>query len=196
MSRPNINDISSGTAFARWYWLKAELVEICKLRGLPTSGRKAELTKRIADSIDRKDAVPDTTARKPTSRFNWARETLTPTTVITDSVSFGPNFRRFMTGQIGKPFVCHGDFMAWVRAHPGKTLADAIAQWHALERRKQDPSFRREIASGNMYNQYVRDFTDAHPGSSIAEARTCWLKKKLLPTEDGVVRYAVGDLGL
>ncbi len=108
MSRPNIDDISSGNAFTRWCWLKAELVEICKARGLPTGGRKAELTRRITDSIDRKDSPPMPAARPPASRFDWARETLTPATVITDSVSFGPNFRRFLTAQIGKLFVCHG----------------------------------------------------------------------------------------
>ena len=195
MARPDFAEISSGDEFARWYWLKEELVAICKKTGLPHSGSKFVLQDRIRYALDHDGAVlPAKPVSKKTSRFNWAKAELSLETVITDNVSFGPNFRRFMTAQIGPRFVCHGDFMAWVTAHVGQTLGDAVAAWEDLERRKDDPEFRREIADHNMYNQYVRDFMDDRPGTTLQEAEAHWRWKKQQPTTDGFVRYAKNDL--
>ena len=197
MARPDFTDIESGAAFNNWYWLKAEMVEICKAMGLPYSGGKFELRDRIMYALDNNgQLLRQPTKKKNKSRFNWARETLSHDTVITDNVSFGPNFRRFMTAQIGPRFSCHSDFMDWVKAHPGKTLRDAILKWEELERRKQDPTFRRTIASHNMFSQYVRDFLDDNEGKTFKEAHRFWELKKQLPMKDGFVRYEKSDLTL
>ncbi|MEM7550995.1 MAG: DUF6434 domain-containing protein [Bacteroidota bacterium] len=197
MSRPNFEDIKTGKEFNRWYWLKEEMVEICKNSGLPISGRKFDLRDRIMYALDNKGEVKP--ARKKTrkkSKFNWAREELTRETVITDNVSFGPNFRRFMQNQIGVKFSCHSDFMDWVKVNEGKTLDDAIQAWNDLESRKINPEFKREIADNNMYSQYIRDFTEDNPNCTFKEVRKYWLIKKELPTNNGFVRYERSDLKL
>lgn len=196
MSRPDFSEIRDGFEFQKWYWLKAELVEICKQSGIPYNGGKFELRDRIAYALDHDGKLPPESEKKAkTSRFNWANGDLTPETVITDNVSFGPNFRRFMKAQLGEKFQCHGDFMDWVKANIGKTLHDAVEAWKQLEKRKENPEFRREIAPYNQYNQYLRDFTDDNPNCSLMQAKRCWEHKKKLPLKNGTVKYEKSDLG-
>lgn len=193
--RPPFSDIASSLEFNRWYWLKSELTEICKTLGIPSTGTKFELRDWIAYALDHQGALqPKATKVKPTSSFNWAKADLSPQTVITANVSFGPNFRRFMRAQLGNQFSCHADFMDWVRSNTGKTLGDAVVAWQQLDKRKKDPGFRRIIRKHNRYNQYIRDFLEDNPGRSLAEARKYWNLKKQLPAENGLVIYEPSDL--
>ncbi|TPN81692.1 DUF6434 domain-containing protein [Aquimarina algicola] len=197
MSRPDFENITSGKEFNNWYWLKKEMVDICKRSNLPYSGSKFELRDRIMYALDHQGKIkPKKPKNKTTSKFNWAKEQLTLDTIITDNVSFGPNFRGFMKSQIGTKFYCHGDFMDWVKSNLGKTLQDAILQWEILDQRKQDPDFKREIAKHNMYCQYIRDFLDANKGKKFADAKHSWMKKKQLPMHNGFVIYEQTDLDL
>jgi len=197
MSRPKFEDITSGAEFNRWYWLKEELVDICIRSGLPSHGRKFDLRDRIMYALDHEGKVkPEPKKQKSKSTFNWAKATLTDTTVLTDNTSFGPNFRRFMKGKIGNGFSCHSDFMDWVKANTGKTLSDAVNAWHELEQRKKDPAFKRDIAANNMLAQYVRDFLEDNKGYTLTDAKKYWLLKKQLPTSDGFIRYSASDLEL
>ena len=131
---------------------------------------------------------------KSRSRFNWSKEALSKATIITNSVSFGPNVRNWFKGQIGPKFVCHGDFMDWVRSNLGSTLGDAVDAWHALEQRKEDPKFRRDIALCNNYLRYLRAIRDQNPGLTVQQAMKCWHAKKLRPAIDGMVVYEDTDL--
>lgn len=193
-SRPHFENIQSGSEFNQWYWLKAEMVEICKILNLPYSGGKFELRDRIIYALDNDGKLLDKPkVKKVTSKFNWAKEKLSLETIITDSVTFGKNFRGFMTAQIGNHFSCHSDFMDWVKANPGKTLQEAVLKWEELERRKEDPTFKREIAQHNMLSQYVRDFLEAHPELAFKDALAAWKLKKEMPMKDGFVKYEKGD---
>lgn len=197
MERPVFEDIKSGKEFNSWYWLKKEMVDICKKAGLPSHGRKFEIRDRIMYAIDHNGEIkPELSKPKPKSKFNWAKSELTLETKITDNISFGPNFRRFMERHIGDQFYCHTDFMEWVKSNEGKCLQDAVDRWNELELRKKDPNFSRKIADNNMYNQYTRDFLKDHPNKTIKDARTYWLRKKLLPMKDGFVKYEPSDLKL
>ncbi|NAS12127.1 DUF6434 domain-containing protein [Poritiphilus flavus] len=195
--RPTFEQIRNSSEFNNWYWKKSDLVDICIQAGLPYGGSKFELRDRILFALDNpgKEA-PLTKKKRPTSTFNWAREELHLDTIITDSVSFGPNFRNFMKSQIGPQFSCHSDFMNWVKQHPGKSLADAVFQWHELEARKEDPDFRRDIARHNNYNQYMRDFLDHYPEKAFKDAVACWKMKKELPAPGGRVVFSPKDIEL
>ncbi len=194
MSRPNFEDIKTGAEFKRWYWLKEELVDICKRSNLTYSGGKFDLQDRIAHALDNNGELLEKSTTKKTSKFNWAKANLTPGTIITDNITFGPNFRRFMKVHIGKRFSCHSDFMDWVKGNPGKTLQNAVEHWYLLEDRKNDPDFKRKIAGHNMYAQYTRDFLKDNPGKTIKDAKEYWLLKRRLPTETGFVKYEPNDL--
>ncbi|MEM6464452.1 MAG: DUF6434 domain-containing protein [Pseudomonadota bacterium] len=184
----------SRAEFERWYWPVASLQQFCEALGLPASGLKDELRKRVARRLEGEEAETTPRRRLAKSRFNWSSSSLTPETPITDNISFGPNVRGFFKRTIGSGFVCHGDFMAWVKANAGRTLNDAVEAWWMLEARKDDPAFRREIAACNNYLQYLRDFRDANPALDIDQAKTCWDAKKIRPARDGRVEYEVEDL--
>ncbi|MEL7120938.1 MAG: DUF6434 domain-containing protein [Bacteroidota bacterium] len=195
--KPDISEIVTAEEFKKWYWLKEELVAYCKLLELPHTGKKFDLRDRIIFALENEgQLLKVSSTTKPKSRFNWAKEKLTLNTVITDNVSFGPNFRNFMKDQIGNRFSCHGDFMAWVKSNTGKTLHDAVDQWIELENRKLDPNFKREIAAYNMMNQYVRDFLADNSEKKFKDALLVWKVKKNLPAENGVVKYDKRDLNL
>ena len=197
MNRPNFESIKSGAEFNQWYWLKTEMVDICKKSGLPAHGRKFDLRDRIMHALDHDGQIkPAEKKPDPISKFNWARAELTLETRITDNLSFGPNFRKFMTREIGPKFTCHSDFMDWVRSNVGKTLQEAISAWQQLESRKDNPDFKRNIAENNMYSQYIRDFMEDNPDQTLKEVRKYWLLKRQLPTSTGFIRYEPSDLQL
>lgn len=197
MDKPKLSAIKTSKEFQSWYWLKTELVALCKQMNLPHNGSKFELRDRILYALAHDGlAPPKIKIDKPQSTFNWAKAPLDLETVITDNITFGPNFRRFMKWQIGSKFSCHSDFMDWVKANPGKRLADAVIKWEELENRKKDPTFKREIAAHNMLAQYVRDFLADNPTSTFKEALQCWKQKKQLPADNGFVKYNRSDLSL
>ncbi|MEM6794301.1 MAG: DUF6434 domain-containing protein [Acidobacteriota bacterium] len=193
--RPPAEIVTSRQEFERWYWPVEDLQLFCERLNLSKAGRKADLRARVAGALDGTERVsaPPAKPRKK-SRFKWSKEALTDETLITDNISFGPKVRRFFADRIGPAFVCHGDFMAWVRANEGRTLAEAVEAWHLLESRKDDPDFRREIASCNNYLQYLRGIRDAHPELSQEEAKACWDAKKIRPADEGFVIYEPADL--
>ena len=197
MSRPKFEDISSGEEFNQWYWLKTELVDICKSAGIPSHGRKFDIRDRIMYALDnRGELKPEIKISKPTSKFNWAKAKLTLETTITDNVSFGPNFRGFLSQYIGPKFKCHADFMGWVKSNIGVSLREVIIAWYALEDRKKDPTFKRDIADNNMMSQYVRDFLEDNPEATFKDAIEFWKLKKQQPMKDGFVKYLPSDLDL
>jgi len=101
-----------------------------------------------------------------------------------------------MKSQVGDKFSCHGDFMDWIKSNQGKTLEDAVKEWHILEKRKENTSFKREIADNNMYSQYIRDFLEDNPDFNFNDVKKYWLLKKALPMKNGFVRYEKSDLKL
>ncbi|WP_415401973.1 DUF6434 domain-containing protein [Tateyamaria sp. SN3-11] len=194
-TRPAVDAAMTAPEFLRWYWPVEALHQFCAALGIAATGTKAVLRDRVAYALAHPGApVPPASRTRGKSKFKWATAPLTRETEITDTVSFGPNLRGFFADHIGTRFVCHGDFMAWVKANAGATLGDAIEAWHVLEARKDDPAFRREIAACNNYLQYLRDIRDAHPEMSLEAARTCWDHKKIQPATDGFVIYEPGDL--
>lgn len=197
MERPDFQHIQTGSEFNQWYWLKTEMVDICKQANLPHTGSKFELRDRIMYALDNDGKVlPKLKKSRKISKFNWAKAELTLATVITDNVSFGPNFRRFMQSQIDQKFSCHADFMNWVKANIGKTLQDAVLKWLELEARKKNPNFKRDIAQHNMMSQYVRDFMADNHGHSFKEVIEIWKIKKTLPMKNGLVKYESTDVNL
>jgi hypothetical protein len=189
-TRPELAAITEAELFLDWYWLKAELVDHCRAAGLSTQGTKAELTARIAHFLATGERLRPERAERPTSSFDWATAEIAPDTVITDSYRNGPNVRRFFETEIGARFSFNIEFMAWMKASVGLTMADAVEEWLAIDARRRAGE-RAAIPPDNQFNRYVQDFFDANPGRSMDDARTCWSAKRGRP---GSNRYEPADL--
>jgi hypothetical protein len=197
MHRPKFYTIKSGTEFNKWYWLKEELVKICKQVNLSANGSKFQLRDRIMYALDNTGAkMPESKLKKAKADYDWVKSKLTLRTIITDNISFGPNFRNFIKLHAGNKFVCHSDFMDWVKTNTGKTLQDAILMWQELENRKTHTDFKRSIAEHNMLAQYVRDFLKDNPGKKIKDVLAVWKIKKTQPMINGFVKYKKADVKL
>jgi hypothetical protein len=196
MSRPTITDIQTGTELKRWYWLKQELVDYCKLSGLSYSGGKFDILERIATSLDSSEVQEYKQAKpaKPKSEFIWSKSELTLDTIITDSYTNGPNTRKFFKQHCGDKFHFSIPFMAFMRENCGKTLQDAVVEWQRLHAQSKEKTFKSDIPAGNQYNKYIRDFFADNPNLTMKEARHFWKLKRSLPLGKHV--YEKSDLNL
>jgi hypothetical protein len=183
MIRPNISDIETGHELKRWYWLKEELVAYCKQMQISYSGAKFDILERIAVALDSRGDRPEAATKKlkPTSKFHWSKATLSLDTIITDSYTNGPNTRSFFKQHCGDKFHFSIPFMNFMKNNCGKTLQDAVTEWHRLNQQSKDANFKSEIPAGNQYNKYIRDFFLDNPDLSIEQARHFWKLKRSLP---------------
>jgi hypothetical protein len=183
MKRPEIKEIETGEELKKWYWLKQELVDFCKLSQISYVGAKFEIIERIANALDNR--IPQQQnlrhLNKPKSKFIWSKSKLEINTIITDSYTNGPNTRKFFKEHCGDRFHFSIPFMDFMKNNCGKTLQDAINEWKRLDKLSKDKNFKSEIPEGNQYNKYIRDFFEDNPKMTIIQARHFWKLKRSLP---------------
>ncbi len=195
--RPEISTITTGAELRRWYWLKSELGAQAKAVGVRATGGKFTILDRLAHHLDTGELQwPGDMRKAPRSRFDWHSAELTPETVITDSYRNTQNVRRFFKVQAGEGFKFNIAFMAWMKANVGKTLADAVAEYHRLKDEETKPGFQSEIARHNQFNQYTRDFLADNPDMGLDDVRKYWALKRDMPSGDGRHVYERSDLDL
>ena len=186
-SRPELTRDLDSRTFREYYYLKEELAAFCRNNHLPSSGGKHELTERIAGFLDTGDV------RQPVTRRPAARKAQL-TDISRDSI-IERNFvctemhRAFFKKEIGNSFSFNVLFQQWLKAHAGKTYADAVdAYYEILEKKKTG---KASIGRQFEYNTYIRDFFADNTGKTLDEAIRCWKYKKRLK---GRHRYERSDL--
>lgn len=190
--RPRLTPKTSADDFLDFYWLKEELVAFCRAQNLPVSGSKRVLTDRIATwlrtGVVAKPGKPRT---RSTSKFDWHSDRLTGKTILTDSYKNTQNVRRFFANAIGPQFSFNITFMKWLKTNSGKTLKDAVDQWHKIKTERSAPDFEPQIAPQFEYNAYVQAFMKDNPTCKRSDAIACWKVKK---SQRGHNRYLKSDL--
>ncbi len=195
MNRPEIKNIQTGLELKKWYWLKEELVEFCKLKQISYTGEKFTILERIANHLDNKVVKSkNSNSKKLKSKFDWNSEKLNLDTIITDSYKNSQSVRLFFQKYCGAKFHFSIPFIKFMKENCGKTLQDAVNEWKKLENQKKDKNFKSEIPEGNQYNKYIRDFFADNPDKSIQEARHFWKLKRSLPL--GKHKYEKSDMKL
>lgn len=165
--------------FQEFYWLKTELLAFCKTERIPTTGSKIELTNRITQFLQTgKIEKTSTTKRKSISTFDWNATPLSPNTIITDNYKNTTNVRQFFETQIGGSFKFNVRFMNWMKSNVGKTLSDAIEEWHQIKTVQKKTKKTKEIAPQFEYNRYLRDFLADNPGAGREMGMQLWKIKK------------------
>ena len=194
MERPTLDKDISLTDFNEFYWLKEELVAFCKIVGISTSGSKIELTSKIQEYLTTGTILSNIKSTKTTtSKFDWNKEPLSKSTVITDNYKNTENVRAFFISQIGANFSFNVKFMNWIKNNIGKTLNDAMDEWKNLKEIKKDKNYKTEIDPQFEYNRYMRAFLADNPNLSSKDAMRFWKIKK---TKRGTNDYERADLEL
>jgi hypothetical protein len=191
MKRPELNDNLSGTDFKDFYWLKNELIDFCKSKGINATGGKQELSDSIICYLQT-GKITKIVPKQPTkSKFDWNNAEITLDTEITDNYKNSENVRAFMNRKIGSHFHFHTEYMDWTKQNTGKTMRDAIAEWERIYEMKKDKNYRTTISSQFEYNTYIRDFLTDNKDKTIKEAIHFW---KLKRNRRGENIYAKSDL--
>ena len=196
--RPKIELITSGAELRRWYWLKDELIQQARAVGINTKGGKFEILERLANYLENgeKKLPSDKIKPRKISNFDWHKEVLSLETVITDNYKNSQNVRTFFATQVGPDFKFNIEFMAWMKANAGKTLDDAVKEYHAMRERMSAEGYKTKIKSHNQFNQYTRDFLADNPQMGMNDVRRVWKLKRSLPSKDGRHVYEKSDLEL
>ena len=180
MPRPLLDDGIKPADLRDFYWMKAELIEWCRRRGLPSGGGKLELIEQMTRFIetDDKGKEPGRKKKPPQDRFDWAGAPLSESTPITSDYRATRNVRAFFEDRLGKSFRINVPFTSWMRANPGKTMGDALLAWKRLKDEQARRTGPKEIAPQFEYNRYIRAFMADNPDRSRSEAVECWMEKK------------------
>ena len=191
--RPKLKNDISLKDFQDFYWLKEELVSFCKENNIYHSGGKIEITNRIIYFLTTGKRAEKAISQKPKSNFDWNIEKLNCKTAITDNYKNTENVRQFFTYEIGNHFKFNVLFMNWIKQNIGKTLKDAIDEWHRIYLLKKDKNYKSEIDPQFEYNTYMRDFLEDNPTMSANDARKYWALKREIR---GSKKYTKKDLEL
>ena len=195
MQRPILNQNITRQDFEDFYWLKEELVAFCKEQGIDRNGGKIEIANRISQFLDTGVIVKKekTNSKKTSSKFNWNDTVLSLETLLTDNYKNSENVRAFFLKNIGSHFHFTVDFMNWTKENAGKSLAEAVSEWHRQHVLKKDKSYKTTIASQFEYNKYMRAFLLDNPEKTSKDAMAFWKLKKAIR---GTNEYAKSDLEL
>jgi hypothetical protein len=173
-TRPRPHDVNDETTLRRWYWLRAELVEIARRVGAPTSEAKLDLLEQIAARLS---------ARTPPPRRARPRSGDTLPPAITARAVIHPGqrctqaLRMWMRSQVGPRFAFDAPMRDAV-ATGGITAGDLVGLWHSSrDRALEEPSTQFEL------NRYARQWHAAHPGGSHAEMLAGWRAHRSSPRD-------------
>ncbi|PHR23094.1 MAG: hypothetical protein COA37_10050 [Hoeflea sp.] len=64
---------------------------------------------------------------------DWHSDPAADSTIIDANYRNTQNVRRFFKSAIGDHFKFDRPFMAWMKAHAGSTMAEAVAEWRRRE---------------------------------------------------------------
>ena len=170
--RPELTDKLSSKEFLEYYYLKEELVRFCRENGLPASGGKQDLTRRIAFFLDTGKVQETKTAVTPKKKITE----ITKDSIIESGFVCSELHRAFFKKEIGSSFSFNVAFQKWLKSNAGKTYADAIVAYNEIKNTKKPG--KKDIGSQFEYNTYVRDFFEDNKGASLEDAIKCWKFKK------------------
>lgn len=174
MDRPRLTRRLSAAEFARWYWLKTELVAFCRTLKVSGSGSKPELSARIRAALDGR-ALPTRAPRRPRARMP---EAFTTATLIEAGWSCNPQLGQFFRAQCGPAFRFNAAVREFIHTMAGQPLSAAIACYHASV---APGAPRQALAPQLEYNRHTRDYYREFPGASSREVIAAWREKRAKP---------------
>ena len=179
--RPELKKDLNVKDFRNFYWFKEELQTFCRENGMITSGSKIEITDRIEAFLQTGEIQKPLKKRKSPSKEAISTD-LNLDTVITENHRCSQTVRAFFKSEIPK-FHFSTYIQNYFRENVGKTYRDVVNAWYEEEKRKKDPSYKKQIGPQFEYNQFIRDyFADPkNKGKNREDAIKAWNIMKKLP---------------
>ncbi|MEV6684375.1 DUF6434 domain-containing protein [Streptomyces sp. NPDC051130] len=168
-TRPELGAALSGDELSRWYWTLAELSVFARELGVPRGGGKAALTDRLRAALD--GVAPPAAPPRTRSAGRQLAAPVNGSTVIPEGQRCSQVLREYFRREIGPGFHFDAYMRTFIAEGAGRTLADAIAHWHAT---RQAAARLQEIGSQFELNRFLRDWHAEHPAGSRAEALAAW----------------------
>jgi hypothetical protein len=156
------------------YYLKNDLIKICKEHDLPTNGSKENLLGYLCNFIENKPV------KKRTIKNNNGTNNFKPSLDKIIDVNYSNNeiHRTFFMEIIGERFKFNVAFMNWMDANKGrKTYKEAVEMYNKILSDKKRGE-ETKIGKQFEYNQYTRDFFKKNPNLSREDCIKCWNYKK------------------
>lgn len=167
MERPELNADITTEELRTYYYLKEELMNLCRERGLSTSGSKGEIIDRLCNYIE------NGTAASPKRVKRTRRTSISLDDTIEENIVFSELHRQFFKDTIDPGFKFNVRFCRWLRENPGRTYSDAVAAY-------PDSLVKDGTIDGQFrYNTYIRDFFADNPEMGLNDAIICWNRKKM-----------------
>jgi len=177
-TRPNLTIEISIKDFKDFYWLKTELMKLCKEIGISGSGGKIEISNRILEYLETGKVTKKVTTKK--TKLPKATQPLTEETIIGIEYRTYKEKKEFLKSKIGNHFHFTIHLLDYFKEKIGtKTYGDLIKEWYKEQELKNDSNFTKEIAPQFEYNTYIRDFLKDNPTKTKKIAIQCWnIKRK------------------
>lgn len=165
--------ISSAEDLKAFYWLKTELVEMCRSRGLLTYGSKYELVERIGAYFrnSRRENTPQ--KKKPLLKQKDSELPILKSTLVKNYKNDAKT-RAFFVKHIGNNF----KFNVYLRQFrnsnniiPSLTYGDLITGWLLYEAKKSSADI---IPRQFEYNQFIKDYFLHETDSTLEKAIKAW----------------------
>ncbi|MFE1644169.1 hypothetical protein [Microbacterium sp. P01] len=170
--RPPIGDVVDERMLRRWYWLKSELVEIARARGIPAVGGKVEVTDRIAAHLSGRQLTPV----KRVERRDVLPAVLGADTMIEPGQRCTQALREWLRGRIGPSFTFDAATRAAVAAG-GISLGELEMLWRQPRRESSEPAEQFEL------NRFSRSWHHDHPGGGHVEMLDAWRVHRSRPRD-------------
>lgn len=171
-TRPPITPSLTLSEFAGWYWLKTDLVAICRTFALGNTGSKLELEDRIRRHLS---GVAPKAASTRSRIAGEMPSVFTPQTIIGKGWRCNPALGAYLRKVCGDGFHFNATMRDFIHNGAGHTLAEAAVCYRAS---MQPGNAKRPISRQLEYNQHFRDFFAAHAGATRQQAIAAWWEKR------------------
>ncbi|WP_221890425.1 DUF6434 domain-containing protein [Streptomyces sp. WAC07061] len=103
-----------------------------------------------------------------------------PASVIPEGQRCSQVLREFFLCEIGPGFHFDAFMREYVAQGAGRTLADAVAHWHATRQRAAEP---QEVGAQFEFNRFLRDWHARHPDGARDQALAAWREHRARPRD-------------
>ncbi|MDR3287640.1 MAG: SAP domain-containing protein [Prevotellaceae bacterium] len=156
------------------YFLKEDLIKLCRENNLSANGSKQNLLENICNFIENKPIEKvKIKSKTKTQNFEPALDK-----IIDINYSNNEIHRTFFKKETSQHFKYNVQFMNWMEENKGKeTYRKAIEIYTKILQDKKSGK-KNIIGKQFEYNQYTRDFFEDNPTLTKEDCIKCWNYKK------------------